>query len=226
LIGSGLAGAGTFTLYGTGFSSTGQLLSTGSTDGNWTLISDPSGSVNTPDAPYVTEGCQILDLHFPCGLTNDWTPDTLGSQWISPQKSYDKNSDPAGTYIYEDTFNLTGFNDSLVDIIGQWSADNYGYIVVNGQEVTSGVSGQIANQTGQFEHFTSFNLNSSNTDFISGINTIEFVVVNTSNGDPDVTGVNIDIESKTAFAPEPGSFALMGLGLSGLYLGVKRRKRR
>ena len=158
-------------------------------------------------------------------MTNAWTPDTLGSQWISPQTSYNKNADPSGEYIYQDTFNLTGFNDTLVNIIGKWSADNYGYIVVNNVEVTGGVSGQIANQTGQFEKFTSFNLNSLNTDFISGINTIDFVVFNNTNGSPDVTGVNIDIQSTTAYAPEPGSFALMGLGLSGLYFGVKRRKR-
>jgi len=52
------------------------------------------------------------------------------------------------------------------------------------------------------------------------------VVVNNTNGSPDVTGVNIDIQSATGYAPEPGSFVLMGFGLSGLYLGAKRRKRR
>jgi hypothetical protein len=42
----------------------------------------------------------------------------------------------------------------------------------------------VANQTGQFAHCTNFVLNSSNSDFIPGIDTIEFVVTNNSNGAP------------------------------------------
>jgi hypothetical protein len=177
--------------------------------------------------PYVTEGSRLINPGVPFGLTNGWTLDTLASQWLSPQQSYSKTSDPAGEYIYEDTFNLTGLNLSTVDITGKWTADNYGYIVVNGVQVTAGESGNIADTTGQFEHYFNFALTSSNTDFVSGVNTIEFVVMNNSNGSPNSTGLNVDIESKTAnVTPEPGSFALMGLGLGTLGLAARKWQRR
>jgi hypothetical protein len=97
---------------------------------------------------------------------------------------------------------------------------------VNGREITSGLSGQIANQTGQFAHFTNFVLNSSNTDFIPGINTIEFVVTNNSNGSPDVTGVNIDIQKFDGIRAETGIVRADGLRHVCPFLGAKKWKRR
>jgi hypothetical protein len=120
---------------------------------------------------------------------------------------------------------LTGLLPGSAVITGQWSADNYGYIEVNGVKVTAGTSGNIASADGQFASFTSFVLNSSNATFNSGTNTIEFVVFNNSNGGPDVTGVNVDIESDSAASavPEPASIGLMGLGLAALAFFAHRR---
>lgn len=224
LIANGLAVAAPFTLYGTGFSSTGTLLPAGSADGNWTLISDPSGSVSTPATPLVTDGSAIIFSSFPFG-SGDWLLDNFSSQWISP-KAHETSSDPSGEYIYQDTFNLTGLNLASVVVTGRWTADNYGDIVVNGVEVTSGSDGIIPNSSGEFRSFTSFVLNASNTDFVSGVNTIQFDVFNNTAGSPNVTGVNIDIEQTLGDpAPEPGSFVLMGLGLSALYIRARKWKR-
>jgi hypothetical protein len=226
LVATGLAGAATFTLYGTGFSNTGTLLSGGSKDGNWTLISDPGGSVSTPATPFVTDGSAILPIldTFPFG-SNDWLQDTSASEWISP-KAHETTSDPAGDYAYEETFNLTGLELSSVVITGKWSADNSGDILVNGVPVT-GAEGTIPANPGEFKSFTSFVLNSSNADFQSGTNTIEFLVLNNMTGSPNVTGVNVDIQSTFADpVPEPASFTLMGLGLSALCLGARKWKRR
>jgi hypothetical protein len=59
---------------------------------------------------------------------------------------------------------------------------------------------------------------------LRALNTIDFVVLNTRAGRPDTTGLDVDIES-TFIVPEPGSFALMGLGFSALCLGAKKWKR-
>ena len=225
----GVVNAGTvsFTLRSTGFSSSGTLLSGGSLDGNWTLVSDPSGSVTTPATPHVTNGCTlfVICLSFPFTA---WTGDTLQSAWISPRATESGQSDPSGEYIYQQTFNLTGLDPNSVIITGKWTADNYGYIVVNGVQVTLGTSGNIANVPQQFKNYTNFTLNSSNANFLSGINTIQFDVFNTTAGSPNITGLDVDILSATAqTAPEPTSLACLGSGLGALvFVARKRRKNR
>jgi hypothetical protein len=226
LMAGGLAGAGTvsFTLYSTGFSSTGSELNGGAHDGNWTLISDPSGSVTTPEAPYVTNGCtlHVICTSFPFTA---WTSDTLSSEWISPRATEaGSQSDPAGEYIYQETFNLTGLDPASVVITGKWTADNYGYIVVNGTRVSLGTDGNIPNAAGEFKNFTSFVLNSSNANFVSGINTIQFDVFNTTTGSPDITGLDVDFRSATASpTPEPASLTLMSAGMVALGLFARKR---
>lgn len=228
---SGLVSASTiFALYGTGFTNTGAVVAAGGQDGNWTLVSDPSGSVSTPVAPFVTYGSSGGTFPFSAGA---WLKDGSSgttSEWVSPhahENSSDPNS-PTVPYVYQETFNLTGLTPSTVVITGEWSADNYGYIVVNGTPVSTngtGADGIIANQLGQFKTFTSFILNASNATFQAGTNTIQFDVFNNPNGSPDVTGVNIDIESDFASdpgTPEPASFGLMGLGLVALALLGRR----
>ena len=164
-----------------------------------------------------------------------WLKDGTGgstSEWVSPH-AHETSSDPNSStvpYVYQDTFNLTGLTPSTVVITGEWTADNYGYIVVNGIEVSAngtGADGIIANVPGQFKTFTSFTLNASNATFQAGTNTIQFDVFNNPNGSPNVTGVNINIQSDYAAdpgpdTPEPSSFGLMGLGLVALALLGRR----
>ncbi len=228
LMASGFAGAGTvsFQLFSTGFSSSGILLSGGSQDGNWELISDPSGSVTTPTKPYVTNGCTLYVICTSFPFPN-WTGDTLSSAWISPRKTESGASDPAGEYIYQETFNLTGLDTASIIITGKWTADNYGYIVVNGTPVTTGTDGNIPDNTGEFKSFTNFVLTASNADFLPGLNTIQFDVFNTAAGSPDVTGLDVDFESTSAtLAPEPASLTLMGGGLFALGLFARKRAQR
>ena len=217
---SGAASADTFTLYSTGFSSSGTKRVAGLADGNWTLVNVLGTTVNNP--AFVTIGSGLNLFPFTNGA---WMHDTNNSQWISPA-ALEESSQGAGEYVYQQTFSLTGLNPESVVITGQWSADNYGDIVVNGVEVTGGTSGIIPNSTGEFTKFTSFVLNSSNADFVVGTNTIQFDVFNNSNGDPDVTGLNVNIESRFAQdAPEPSTFALIGFGFMALGVGARKFRR-
>jgi hypothetical protein len=209
ILAGGMASAATIDLYSTGYTAGGgspvlPLFQ----DGNWTLLSGPPGG-SYGYAPYVTFGSALSQFPFSSGA---WLKDGSSgstSEWVSP-KAIEQSADPNSSttpYVYQETFDLTGLNWATVVITGEWSADNYGDIVVNGTEVTTGVDGSIPNAAGEFKSFTSFTLNSANAGFLPGLNTIQFDVFNNSSGSPDVTGINVDILSATANpTPEPATF--------------------
>jgi hypothetical protein len=217
------------TLYSTGFAAGSRVtqVAAGGNDGNWTLESDPGA--NSPFSPFVTDGSSAPS--FPFGSPG-WTSDTASSQWVSPEAS-ETSSDPnslAVPYVYQQTFSLVGVVPSSLVITGQWSADNFGFIEINGHQVVVGTDGNITNVGGQFESFTTFVLNNANIGsfLTAGSNTIQFDVFNTANGTPDVTGVNVDIESVTSTessAPEPATFGFIGLGLAAIGFARKAAKR-
>ena len=230
-----LSAATSFTLFGTGFTSGGTLVAAGGPDGNWTLVSDPTvangcdapcvaSNVGANFTPLVTDGS---DATFPFP---NWLLDSATSEWISPRASETTDSDPWSAtvpYVYTETFIIPAtLNASTAVIVGQWSADNYGNVFVNGNQVTAGASGAIPNNTGEFGTFTAFTLDGSSTgtenapSLHTGSNTLTFEVFNSASGTPDVTGLNVQITSATASsaAPEPASFGFIGLGLAALGL--------
>jgi hypothetical protein len=158
---SGLAGAGTFTLYSTGFGPNGFELPPLFHDGNWTIVSEPGG---TSSAPFITAGFAANTGPF----KNGWIGNTVSSEWISPAP-FELLSDAPGVYVFEQTFNLDSFFDTAV-ITGQWAMDNTGFIVVNGQKVTDGADGLVPFGTPEgFDSFTPFVLTSSNANFVEGL---------------------------------------------------------
>jgi hypothetical protein len=226
---SGVASASTINLnfYSTGFDNSGILLvgtASGVADGNWTLVSAPSGSP-TPLTAYVTQD-------FPGAWVNT---DPTQSQWISPtiNEPYPGVEDLPGIYEYQQTFYLASdVNVNSVVIAGEWAADNNASIRVNGADV-------ISDPTNSYGQFTPFILNSSNAAFVSGaLNTITFLVNNASDGDPrtnpsgaNPSGLNVHILGATAdvtdSVPEPASLACIGTGLCALgFFARKRRKSR
>jgi hypothetical protein len=213
-------------LYSTGFSSTGTELPGGVHDGNWTLLSTPTAPSGPAVSPFVTTGYFAPPLSFLDfgAFTKGWIANSSGSEWISPLINENAAS-LSGNYTYQQTFTLDSYFSTAV-IIGQWAVDNAGYILVNGQQVNTGISGFLpTTATGKFGVFTPFVLDSSNTDFVQGLNTIEFVAYNNTAGSPNITGVDIDIES-TFVVPEPATLVLFGLGLPAVLVRARKLSQR
>jgi hypothetical protein len=199
----GLAGearAASITIFNTGVDSTGTPLPDGTLgDPNYVLTSVPAGS--TTDLMVLTSAGG-----FPIG---PWLGDDAISAWIGPNNDSEADG-PVGLYDYQTTFNLAGVDPSTVSLVGQWATDNEGVdILING--VSTG------NTAGGFTSWYSFDISSG---FVSGVNTLDFIV----NNDGGPTGLRVEL-SGTADTPEPAPSLMLAIGLVGLGV-LKRRGRR
>jgi hypothetical protein len=128
-----------------------------------------------------------------------WLPAPAGSAWIGPNSTTNTASpDPVGIYHYTIQFNLTGYNPAAVRVSGSWMTDNTGEMFLNG------VSTGLTTDPESYKHLTSFNLNSG---FVTGMNTLEFRVLNEFVG-PNPSGLCVAGLTAT-LVPEPSSLALM-----------------
>lgn len=195
-------------VYNTGVNSSGVSLPNGTTpDPHYSLISVPSGSATTlvltsaggwPIAPGI------------------WLPDTSTSAWIRPNNGGTSGTDldPVGTYVFRTTFDLTGLNPATAVISGRWSTDNSGTgILING--TNTGNPGTAFNQ---FQlGYVNFTIAAG---FVSGLNTLDFVVSNGTGASGNPVGLRVEFLSATAAAvPEPatviaGALLLLPFGAS------------
>lgn len=152
-------------------------------------------------------------------MPSSWMSNGPGSQWIAP--SANQTSSGAGNYMYRTTFDLSGFNPSTASISGLWAADDKGLdIKINGVS-----TGQSTN--------TTFNPFAINSGFVSGLNTLDFLVLNDPNNHGlNPSGLRVEFLSATArigtsvpasVVPIPAAVWLFGSGLVGL-LGFAQRK--
>jgi hypothetical protein len=185
--------------------STGAGGSSGSTDTNWSIVG-PGGSLST----FVTS-----TSGFPIG-TGAWVTDNLPSYgWVSPQAVYTvtpPTKDAVGSYTFSTTFDLTGFNPASAVLQFQFAVDN-SLTSVKLNSTTFTITGS---------NLTSLSaVQTINSGFIAGLNTITFNVTNAvgkaSNANP--VGLLVDFTSATADpagSPEPATFGIVGFALVGL----------
>lgn len=197
-------------LFNTGVDSTGAVLAPGTTDPHYSLIASDDHSFPGPAAP-------VTDLPLPAS----WIANSSTSQWISPNpvQSLDTGapSDTAGTFIYDLPFDLTGLNPKMASIAGFWAVDDIGLIFLNGVYVagTTNLSGSGV--------LTGFSV-PIGSNFTSGVNHLDFVVVNSAAGS---TGLRVEgLSGNSPPIPEPATIVLAGVGFVGLVALRLRRGRK
>jgi hypothetical protein len=192
-------------LYGTGLSVNGELLTPGAIDAHYSIVSAPSGSGLGPSAFVALD-----TTPYPFG--GWWLANGTNSQWIAPAANQD-GAMPGGDYDYQTTFDLTGIDPSTFLITGQWAVDDAAYVLVNEQP-----TGLV--NTGGWSQFSPLSISAG---FISGVNTLDFIVSNI--GDPGLNGSGIQVQLSGSQVPEPTTACLSIAALGSMTIGYLRRPR-
>lgn len=155
-----------------------------------------------------------------------WNNNGPTARWVTPTGN-PMDFLPPGDYIFQTSFDLTGFLESTASLTGTYFADNtVSDILING--VSLGIGG------GDFENPTAFVINCS-VFCIAGVNTLEFVVTNTSNVSSPV-GLKVDISGTADLdgvppppptgIPEPSTIAMLTAGCALFGFAKVRRTHR
>ena len=201
------------TLFSTGVDSSGNPLSVGSIDPHYQLIAYPSGS-GYSSSSFVADTSQPP-------LDTAWVSPGTSARWIGPTTDVINmpSATTTGDYIYETTFDLTGFDHTSAVITGQWTTDDTGpQILLNGVDTGFSITG-----TGAFSILHNFTLNSG---FQSGLNTLQFkvnnaVVTNLTNP----SGLLVIMTGTATLVPEPSAIVSL-IGGTILALSYRRRMQR
>lgn len=195
LAGTAKTFASAITFFNTGVGANGSALAAGATDSHYNLIYDPDGVVETSTAT---------------AANANWVQSARTAGWISPGAS-GNTSWSAGYYVYETTLNLTGYDPTTAVLSGLLAADDVVSIYLNH------VNSAVFTASG-YSSVTAFSLSSG---FVSGLNTVDFVVQNGSGP----TGLLVEgtAASASALAPEPAALLLVTTGVL-LAAGVIRLK--
>jgi len=197
-------GAAIASLFNTGVDAFGTPLTNGSTELHYILTGVPSGPTSVRVATSANG--------FPIG---PWIGDDSLSAWIGPNSDSSLDG-PVGNYDYQTTFDLTGFDPLTASITGLWAMDNNSVdILINGLSISPAAG----------SGFSSYSAFAINSNFVSGVNTLDFVISNA--GGP--TGLRVEMAGTAdptgASTPEPATMGILGLGLVGLGLLRRRRAR-
>ena len=182
-------------LFNTGVDNSGTPLPNGAVDPHWVLSTGPAG------VPTAIAGDPIPP---------NWIPNTVSSRWVTPFAN-GIASPGFGTYTYDLTFSLAGFNPATAVITGDWSSDNTSNVLLNGSPIASHSGGGSA--------FLSFDSFTASAGFLPGLNTLTIQVNNF--GGPSGAHVT-ELRGDAQLIPEPASVALIATGAIGL---LSRRRR-
>jgi hypothetical protein len=190
------AQAANITLYNTGVGATGTPLAEGAADTHWVV-----NPLTNPTTPVVYDHPAYLvptDARFIAVQSN-------GGYVVNPN-------------TFTQTFSLAGFNAATATLSGKFEADNYASVYLNGHLISQDIQDTVYPN---FQSFTDFS--ASSADFVSGLNTLSFVVTDT--GPPAAFAVSQLVGTASA-VPEPAIWATMLMGMFGLgsVLRINRRK--
>ena len=186
-------------VFSTGVDDSGNLLPVGAVDPHYVITSVPAKSLSA----------HASSLH------PSWVANTSSSQWINPTGDGMVFFD-VGTYTYQTTFDLTGYDPKTLAVIGSWASDNASHIYLNGVDTGYVSPGGPNNELGKMSSFAL-------TDgFKAGMNTLRFDVVNTG----FQSGLHVHITDVAAeLVPEPGSIAILATVAGSTLLSRRRRSR-
>ncbi|WP_439625042.1 RHS repeat-associated core domain-containing protein [Gemmata sp.] len=147
-------------------------------DPHWTVVSAPTSTLVGP-AKVVPAGA----YPFPLWVAND-----DNSRWVAPLATSADGSGPVGTYAFQTTFSLAGYDPATAALTGRWSADNQGVeAYLNGVPLGLTVTGPDPG-TGveAYRGYADFAVaaGTGGAVFLPGTNTLTFVLRN----DPVASG--------------------------------------
>jgi hypothetical protein len=174
----------------------------------------PGGSVDAHYTVLVPNALNFAVAFVTSSIPGVYLPNGPNSQFIAPAANANQNF-PDGNYTYRTTFVMTGLDPSTAVITGQLASDNATIaILLNGQSI-----GPIPSSS--FTAFTPFSINSG---FVAGLNTLDFVVNNAfNNGLTNPTAFRVELSGTAAAIPEPTTMLLLGSGLAGVAVKLRRR---
>lgn len=180
------------TLFNTGVDNAGVATTGNGADLHWTLA---GGTAYTGG----TNGV------YPIG---PWIAETSVSRWITPTSNANDTAGPS--FVFSETFSLTGLNASTATLSGQFAGDNgVTAIYLNGHQISSGADG--------FSSYTAFMSGSSN--FIAGTNVLTFNLRN----DGGQTGLRVEVAGSADAVPEAATWTMMIAGFGLVGVGLRRR---
>ncbi|WP_018412371.1 hypothetical protein [Methyloversatilis thermotolerans] len=192
-----------------GLYSTGQESDAGQLDTHYAFSVIDGTASGTSGHGVVTSG-----NGFPFPI---WSANSEDSSWLTPDAAAGQSYDPQrnGHYVWSLSFDLTGYDADSAWLEGRWWADNDGYVVLNGQTVSSGVG---------LSSPTSF---SAAAGFVAGVNTLEFHVLNFARASGNPTGVRVEFLSSgvVSVVPEADGYAMLLAGLVAVLAMIRRSLR-